>query len=224
MKIYNKLVRDKIPEIIWQNGNDCITRTLNDPEFMTELNRKLQEELNEYYESGEVEEIADIMELLYEISEQKGFSKEQMEKIMLEKRAKRGGFKKKLYLVQVFEGDEASNIDEASYLNPDSAWLEILSIADMNRTIYTLKRNRPNEITGVSHEGIKVMVKGRSDLVKKEWIMSAWIYLINNGRLTLHDLPTVEGHKMSFIMALLSKLEYVGYTTDPLTLYIEKCR
>ena len=64
MKVYNKLVRDKIPEIINNNNEICKTRILDNDEYIKELNIKLQEEVKEYLESGEVEELADIEEVL----------------------------------------------------------------------------------------------------------------------------------------------------------------
>ena len=61
MKIYNKLVRDKIPEIIASdNGKTCVTRIMEDGEYLETLNTKMQEELKEYLESGDVEELADL--------------------------------------------------------------------------------------------------------------------------------------------------------------------
>ena len=61
MKVYNKLVRDKIPEIIdADNGKTCVTRIMEDDEYLETLNTKMQEELKEYLESGEVEELADL--------------------------------------------------------------------------------------------------------------------------------------------------------------------
>ena len=61
MKIYNKLVRDKIPEIIaGNNGKTCVTRIMEDDEYLKSLNTKIQEELKEYLESGDVENFADL--------------------------------------------------------------------------------------------------------------------------------------------------------------------
>ena len=60
MKIYNKLVRDKIPTIIAVNGNTCKTRIMEDDEYLNSLNIKMQEELKEYLESGDIEELADL--------------------------------------------------------------------------------------------------------------------------------------------------------------------
>lgn len=61
MKIYNELVRDKIPEIIaGNNGKTCVTRIMEDDEYLKSLNTKIQEELKEYLESGDVENFADL--------------------------------------------------------------------------------------------------------------------------------------------------------------------
>ena len=98
MKIYNKLVRDKIPEIMISNGAKPITRVLNDEEYLFELNKKLQEEVSEYLESGSVEEIADIEEVLLAILDAKNVSKEKFEEIRFEKVLKRGSFNKKIFL------------------------------------------------------------------------------------------------------------------------------
>ena len=74
MKTYNKLVRDRIPEIIEANGHKCETRVLNDDEYLLELKNKLQEEVNEFLESGSVEELADILEVVHSLSAQFGTS------------------------------------------------------------------------------------------------------------------------------------------------------
>lgn len=103
MIVYNKLVRDRIPEIIEADGKKCDVRVLDGGEYLEMLNRKLQEELKEYYESGEVEELTDLVEIVYAIAEHKGVSVEEFERMRLSKRDKRGGFKKKLFLLNVSE-------------------------------------------------------------------------------------------------------------------------
>ena len=96
---YHKLVRDKIPQIIERNeGRSCKTRRLNDDEYLVELNKKIQEELAEYLESGEIEELADLEEVLRAILDVKGVSYEEFEKIRHEKVNKRGAFKDRIYL------------------------------------------------------------------------------------------------------------------------------
>ena len=107
MKVYNKLVRDKIPEIIAANdGSTCKTRILNDDEYLDSLNSKLQEELNEYLESGNIEELADLEEVLRAILEAKNVTYEEFEKIRTSKVEKRGAFRKKIFLECVSENDE----------------------------------------------------------------------------------------------------------------------
>ncbi len=101
---YNKLVRDKIPEIIERNeGRSCKTRILDDEEYLFELNKKIQEELAEYLESGEIEELADLEEVLRAILDSKGVSYEEFERIRLEKVNKRGAFKDRIYLEGIKE-------------------------------------------------------------------------------------------------------------------------
>ena len=98
MKIYNKLVRDNIEEIMISKGAKPVTRILSDDEYLIELNKKLLEEVNEYLESGEVEELADIKEVFLAILEAKQISNENLEEIRLNKVKKRGAFKKRLFL------------------------------------------------------------------------------------------------------------------------------
>ena len=105
MKIYNKLVRDKIPEIIaGDNGKTCVTRIMEDDEYLETLNKKMKEELKEYLESGEVEELADLEEVLRAILDVKKVSYEEFEKIRNAKVDKRGAFKKKILLESVDDG------------------------------------------------------------------------------------------------------------------------
>ncbi len=103
MKIFNKLVRDKIPEIITGNNETCIARTMEDQEYLEALNMKLQEELKEYLESGDVEELADLEEVLRAILDSKRVSYEEFETIRLDKVQKRGAFKKKIFLISTDE-------------------------------------------------------------------------------------------------------------------------
>lgn len=103
MIIYNKLIRDRIPEIMDQEGKKYEIRVLKDDEYLKEINRKLQEELQEYYESGEVEELADIAEILYAIARYKGVSQKEFERIRMNKAEKRGAFEKRLFLISVGE-------------------------------------------------------------------------------------------------------------------------
>jgi len=87
---YNKLIRDKIPEIIEADGKDYKVKKLEDDEYLKSLNAKLQEELDEYQESGEIEELADLLEIIYAILDHKDISREELEKIRKEKRQETG--------------------------------------------------------------------------------------------------------------------------------------
>ena len=98
MKIYNKLVRDNIPEIMVKNGADPVTRVLNDEEYLKELNKKLEEEVQEYLTDGNVEELADIEEVLRAILDIKNVSYAEFEEIRKQKVLKRGAFKKRIFL------------------------------------------------------------------------------------------------------------------------------
>lgn len=105
MPIYNKLVRDRIPEIIEKSGKSYRTRILNATEFLNELNKKLEEELAEYLAtdtaSNALEELADMMEILYALAEAHDSSPEELEQIREEKASVRGGFSKRIYLLDV---------------------------------------------------------------------------------------------------------------------------
>lgn len=98
MKIYNKLVRDNIEEIMLKNGAKPVTRILSNEEYLKELNKKLLEEVKEYLESEEPEELADIIEVILAILNIKGLTKDTIEDIRKNKVLKRGAFTKKLFL------------------------------------------------------------------------------------------------------------------------------
>ncbi|MFL6486618.1 MAG: phosphoribosyl-ATP pyrophosphohydrolase [Nitrososphaera sp.] len=101
-KLYNKAIRDKIPEIIKSKGERCIVRELTDAEFLSELEKKLHEELAEYEQNKSPEELADILEVAYRIPELRGISKEKMESIRKKKANKRGGFEGNLFLIMIY--------------------------------------------------------------------------------------------------------------------------
>ena len=100
-KVYNKLVRDRIPEIIEASGKTCLTATLSDEAYIHMLDQKLNEELEEYQESKSMEELADLMEVIAAVAKARGCSWEQLMRIRNQKRTKRGGFEKKILLMEV---------------------------------------------------------------------------------------------------------------------------
>lgn len=95
---YKKLVRDKIPEIIKNNGEEPICRVLDDEEYLKELNIKLLEEANEFIEAGNVEELADIMEVVEALAKVHNINFDDVRKEQKVKREKRGAFESKIYL------------------------------------------------------------------------------------------------------------------------------
>jgi predicted house-cleaning noncanonical NTP pyrophosphatase (MazG superfamily) len=103
IKTYNKLVRDKIPEIIKNAGKECNTKILDDKDYLKFLDEKLSEECKEYQESKEIEEIADVLEVLHSIVKVRGYSWAEVENIRKEKVRKRGSFNDKIFLEDVIE-------------------------------------------------------------------------------------------------------------------------
>ena len=101
VKVYNKLVRDKIPEIIEADGKSCKTKILSDEEYLKMIDAKLDEELAEYNEDQNIEELADLMEVIYAAAEARGYSVEELEAVRLDKVEKRGAFKEKILLREV---------------------------------------------------------------------------------------------------------------------------
>ncbi len=101
MKEYNKLVRDKIPVIIEASGKKAEMRVLDDAEYKKMLDVKLQEELYEYItaveEKDQVAELADLVEVVYAILDNKGISIEEFELVRLEKRRSVAGLEKSFY-------------------------------------------------------------------------------------------------------------------------------
>ena len=100
--IYNKLVRDKIPEIIEASGKTCETEILSDEEYLQMLDKKLDEELAEYHKDQNIEELADLLEVLYATAKARGYSVEELDHVRVEKQEARGGFDKKILLKSVF--------------------------------------------------------------------------------------------------------------------------
>ena len=93
-----KLVRDKIPQIIEASGETPITRILERDEYLACLEAKLDEEVREFHESKEPEELADILEVVCALAEAQGCSRQQLQEIYQKKNAARGGFEKRIFL------------------------------------------------------------------------------------------------------------------------------
>lgn len=103
-KTYNKLIRDRIPEIIENSGKDYVVEVLSDDDYLQHLKLKLKEELDEYIaanEDEEVIELADLVEVIYALIKHKGVSIEEFEETRVQKQVDRGAFDKKLFLKTV---------------------------------------------------------------------------------------------------------------------------
>ncbi len=106
-KIYNKLVRDNIPEIIVSNGGTPFTKILDDSEYKIELEKKLNEEYMEVLgtttSDERIEELADMLELIDALAALEGRNLDDVIEVKKQKRLKRGGFTKKIFLEKVKE-------------------------------------------------------------------------------------------------------------------------
>ena len=98
---YNKLIRDLIPDIIHANGQVCITEELSSEKYLEMVDAKLDEELAEYHKDQNLEELADLLEVIYAATEARGFTREQLEQVRADKEGKRGAFRKRLLLREV---------------------------------------------------------------------------------------------------------------------------
>ena len=110
--VYNKLVRDKIPEEINKKSDRKANyRILDDNEYLKELDKKLFEEAHEFVEEHSVEELADLMEVISAIMISKNISLGDVERARNIKNEKKGKFENKIYLIDV-EQDYADEREE----------------------------------------------------------------------------------------------------------------
>lgn len=100
---YNKLIRDKNVEIMENLGHKVEYEILDDERYNVELDEKLKEEVNEYLADYSVEEMADVMEVIYAMLDYRGITMEEVEKARIEKRNRKGAFKNKVFLKTVEE-------------------------------------------------------------------------------------------------------------------------
>lgn len=108
-RIYNKLVRDNIPEIIKSKGETPVTKILTKKEYKIELEKKLYEEYKEVIEASgkdRLEELADMIEVILNLAGLEKASLSDVIKIAEEKSKKRGSFEKRIFLEKVIEKSE----------------------------------------------------------------------------------------------------------------------
>ncbi|WP_053366530.1 nucleoside triphosphate pyrophosphohydrolase [Bacillus sp. FJAT-27245] len=105
MPIHNKLVRDRIPEVIEKTGKKFSTRIMDKEEYIVELRKKAFEELDEYMktqnDSDAVEELADLLEIIHAFADVHNSTFDTIESVRKEKAEKRGGFKERIFLIEV---------------------------------------------------------------------------------------------------------------------------
>ncbi len=104
-KIYNKLVRDRVPQIIKKNGDGCVVKRLNQKEFKLEALKKVVEEANELLDAKDsrvemIKELADIQEIIDAVMDSHKISKKEIMKEKRERKKQRGGFEKKIFLIE----------------------------------------------------------------------------------------------------------------------------
>jgi predicted house-cleaning noncanonical NTP pyrophosphatase (MazG superfamily) len=98
MKVHNKLVRDKIPQIVVASGHTPTTHTLDEENYVIELINKLREETAEFAEDLSLEELADVQEVVLALVQAIGETKEALEEVRAQKADERGGFENRIYL------------------------------------------------------------------------------------------------------------------------------
>ena len=103
VKVYNKLVRDRIPEIIEASGAECKTEILSDEKYLEMIDAKRDEELAEYHNDQNIEELADLLEVIRAATIARGYTLDELEAVRAKKAEKRGGFAKKILLIETIE-------------------------------------------------------------------------------------------------------------------------
>ena len=101
MKVHNKLVRDRIPEIIEKSGKICVTHILSEEEYIAALETKLNEEVAEYQADKNLEEMADVLEVLQALCVARGYSLDELEDMRKKKAEERGRFEGRIFLEYV---------------------------------------------------------------------------------------------------------------------------
>lgn len=99
MVIYNKLVRDRIPELIKKQGETPSIRILEREEYHRHLEAKLDEEVGEYHRDKNAEELADILEVVFALAESNGVTRHELMEVYQKKHDARGGFGKRIFLI-----------------------------------------------------------------------------------------------------------------------------
>ncbi|MFR8088410.1 MAG: phosphoribosyl-ATP pyrophosphohydrolase [Lachnospirales bacterium] len=117
-RIYNKLVRDRVPEIMKRDGYIPLIRHLDDDEYLYALHEKLKEEMREYMASRSMEELADVVEVINAILLARGLNMEELEKLRQMKARTNGLFHDRVFLERVLAQEEAKEYEELLQEDP----------------------------------------------------------------------------------------------------------
>lgn len=132
--LYNKLVRDKIPQIIRAQGEIPNTRILGEDEYMCHLAQKLDEEVHEYHEDRNAEELADILEVVFALGEQLGYSQKALLDAYQQKHDARGGFRDRIFLI----GKETLTYHSASAADVETVYAMSKALIDTYEDIASI--------------------------------------------------------------------------------------
>ncbi len=99
MTVYNKLVRDKIPQIMEAAGEKPHVRIMDEDEYARRLDEKLTEEVGEFFRDRNAEELADILEVVLALGRIIGCSEAELAEAYRRKHEARGGFEKRIFLI-----------------------------------------------------------------------------------------------------------------------------
>ena len=102
MKVYDKLIRDRIPEIIEASCSKCEVEVVSDEVALEYLYKKLGEEVDELLSDKNLDEIADVMEVLFAIGKKYGYREDEVLGRIYEKRYSRGAFEDNLILKKTY--------------------------------------------------------------------------------------------------------------------------
>lgn len=213
-KTYHKLVRDRIPEIIEADGKTCVCETLSDEDYLSLLDRKLNEELAEYQESKSLDELADLLEVMWAVVKARGWTLEELEHVRADKAAKRGGFANKILLKEVCSPSDYQDIALKILNNQKNIIRKILP--RMVNTYYWLQDNL--HLRNVAHDSEyrkKFAGYYRMRFVSQQYRDSFFSLLEdikNNTELSFVDvarqLSKVDGrHEFSFISKMLHTID-----------------
>lgn len=121
---YNKLVRDKIPDIITVDGGKAAYHILSEKKYIVELDNKLNEEVKEYQADKSLEELVDVLEVMHAICKARGYTIEELEARRKVKAEVNGSFNEKIYLEYV-ENEDTTNSASVSDMKAIKKWGQV---------------------------------------------------------------------------------------------------